>query len=232
MNTFMTDESTFGDRKSWLIREDWKEDIIVRIKEKKLEKELQDMEIDLTKDAEDISQEFDNLWKDIVELDFDSNITMQKIDGKDNCFRKLTVLDVEYGLYITKNRIQIIAVYQKNKEITFNHIFKIIGGVGQDKYGKFLVEDDGVETTPPDIFSNYFKLIDFYYKSYSEILNNLMGRLYIDIEMLIEAEARKNDMPFDELLEHLNDDCETDERKERGSKQSFNFDDFNIDDYI
>lgn len=111
----------------------WKEDMISRIQEEKLEKEIKDMAVDFTKDREKINQEFDDLCKEIIEQDYDSSIQILEIIGAGGCTRSFAALGIEYRLYIKKNEIMIAAFYNENTQDMVKQTYLIEGSVGEDK---------------------------------------------------------------------------------------------------
>lgn len=159
----------------------WKEDMISRIKQERLEKEIKDMEVDFTKHRKEINQEFDNLCKEIEELDYDSSIHMNRIVGNGNCLRKLTVLGVEYSLLIEKNQISIIA--KKNEGCTSYQIYRVVGDVGQDKIAQYTREEDIKLINEWSKMKNKLDTKDFDYK---KILDTLMDNAYTEIYNKIE----------------------------------------------
>ena len=145
----------------------WKEDMISRIQEERLEKEIKDMEVDFTKHREEINQEFDNLCKEIEELDYDSSIHMERIGGVGECLRRFTVLGIEYSLYITENQI-IITAYYNEQEIS-KQICLVVGEVGEPKWVRYI---NGKED------EKSIKKLDTTKFNYTEILNILMDNAY------------------------------------------------------
>lgn len=158
----------------------WKENIISKVKKEKLEKEIKDMVVDFKKDKEKINQEFDELCKEIEDLDYDSSIHMNKIGGNGECLRKFTVLGVEYSLLVETSQISIIA--EKGESDSYQ-IYRVLGGSGENKYAQYLRKEDIKPLSKLDKINNELDTTDF---DYNKILDTLMDRAYEEIYNKIE----------------------------------------------
>ena len=165
-------------------------------------KEIADIVVDFTEQREEISQEFDNLCKEIIELDWYDSISMQKIGGNGSCSRKFIVLEVEYSLYITKNKIEVIGVYQKNKELHTKFSYGVLGDFGKQKYGYFLVEDDELVENEA---GERFNFQDFDYKNYNRILDILLSRVYTYTFIEIVVNKLRNITSDEKMMEFEHD---------------------------
>lgn len=170
----------------------WKEDMISRIQEKRLAKEIQDMEVDFTKHIKEINQEFDNLCKNIVELDYDSSIKMENLSEKSEYSRCFRVFGIAYYLQIKKNEISITCC-EENKLDLIKAIdvesYRVIGDTaGVYKVYEYFSTNEWANKGQKDkLFSEYesFKSKEFNYK---EILNTLMDMAYRDVNETIQKE--------------------------------------------
>lgn len=160
----------------------WKENIISRVKKEKLEKEIKDMVVDFKKDKEKINQEFDELCKEIEDLDYDSSIHMNKISGNGECLRKFTVLGVEYSLLVETSQISIIAVKGESESY---QIYRVLGGSGENKYAQYLRKEDIKQLNKQDKINNELDTTDF---DYNKILDTLMDRAYEEINQKMQQE--------------------------------------------
>ena len=194
----------------------WKEDMISRIQEERLEKEIKDMEVDFTKHREEINQEFDNLCKDIVELDYDSSIHMEKIDEVDKPSRRLTVLGIDFWLSIKKHEISIeCSENHKSGGYEFNfsigkQTYQVFVGKDGSKYYKYLSDyylNENDKSINPPFQSKELDRKDF---DYNKILDTLMDKVYTEIKKdredleikSIQEKARQTiaDKGFEDLL--------------------------------
>lgn len=183
----------------------WKEDIIKRVKEEKLEKEIKDMVVDFKKDKEKINQEFDNLCKEIEDLDYDSSIHMNKIGGNGDCLRKFTVLGVEYSLLVETSQISIIAV---KDECESYQIYRVLGTVGEDKYTQYVRKEDiKQQLSVLEKINNKLNTTDF---DYNKILDTLMGSAYEEInqkiqkrEIINNSQVKKTTNMWEDLEQNL-----------------------------
>ena len=171
----------------------WKEDMISRIQEERLEKEIKDMTVDFTKDREKISQEFDKLCKDIVELEYDSSIHMEKIDKDNEYSRKFTVLGIRYWLAIKEHEISIGYTWgQSEFDFTIGkQTYQVFVGIYGSKYYKYLSYSD-IYLNKNDKYDKYknsifqFKELDSKDFDYNKILDTLMDKAYTEINEVIE----------------------------------------------